>query len=159
MSTLTLHIARDLRTPHETLGYLSLRERKWPSLELPWVPSPLSPAGMKGHSCVPPGEYRLVPHSTEAHPRVWALINPSLDIYHFDWDVPLARRGLARTVCLIHVANWASELEGCIAIGKERLKEANGTWMVSRSRDAINELRSCIGSSVDLRLIIQESSL
>ena len=157
MSTLTLLLQRDLKTPNETLGYLSLRERKWPSIERAWIASPNSPAGRKGVSCVPPGEYRVVPHTTESHPRVWALLNPQLDVYHWDWEVPQDKRGLARTVCLIHVANWASELRGCIAIGKLRTKDSKGTWMVERSRDAVNELRSVIGTSVDLRLIISEA--
>ena len=157
MSTLTLLLQRDLKTPTETLGYLSLKDRKWASIERPWVPSLASPGGAKGMSCVPSGEYRLEPHTTEAHPRVWALVNVGLEIYHWDWDVPQARRGLARTVCLIHVANWASELRGCIAIGKVRVKDQNGRWMVERSRDAINELRSVIGTSVDLRLVVSEA--
>lgn len=157
MTTLTLTLVRDLQTPIETLGYLSLRDRKWPSIEKPWVEDPRSLAGHKGASSVPLGEYRLVPHNSEKHPRVWALLNPALEIYHWDWEVPKARVGIARTLCLIHVANYAAELEGCVAIGKTRVKSANSAWMVTNSRDAINELRSAIGASIDLKLIITEA--
>lgn len=151
-------INRDTKTATETLGYLSFAGRKWPSIERAWVPDPRTPAGLKGVSCVPLGEYRLIPHSSEGHPRVWALVNGALEIYHWDWDVPKDRVGIARTVCLIHVANWASELEGCVAIGKQRIRDSSGHWMVTDSRNAINELRSCIGSLIDLRLTIQETS-
>ena len=37
-------------------------------------------------SCIPDGVYDLVPHSTAKHPDTWALVNPSLNIYHLPDD-------------------------------------------------------------------------
>lgn len=150
-------ILRDLRTSNETVGWLSIGVRKWPTVERPWVPSALTPAGTKGVSCLPPGEYRLEPHSGDSFTNVWAFVNPQLDVYHWDWEVPRAKRGVARTVALIHPANWASELRGCVAPGKSRsFDQQAGRWFVERSRDAVNEIRSVIGSSADVRAIIKE---
>ncbi len=155
--TSVLELTRDLKAPTCTLGWLGLSGRKWASIERPWVPNTAGGrGGSKGVSCVPTGEYRLEPHSTEAHPKVWALVNHQLDVYHWDADVPPSRVGLGRTVVLIHVANWASELRGCIAIGKTRAKDGTHGWMIQESRDAVNELRMAIGKTVDLKLVITE---
>lgn len=51
-------------------------------------------------SCIPEGTYKLAPHHTEHWPDVIELL-----------DVP------GRTGILIHPANLASELRGCIAPG------------------------------------------
>lgn len=153
--TTTLTLLRDVFTQNETCGWTSFNGRKWATVERTWVASQLTAAGQKGVSCVPPGEYRLEPHNTEAHPKCWALVNHALDIYHWDWEVPASRRGIARTVCLIHPANWAHELRGCVAPGKRRGLE-NGRWRTFESRDAMNEIRSVLGSAVDVRFVVSE---
>ena len=152
---MNLDLHRDLRDQTCTLGYLSTPTRKWASIERPWVPIDESPSGRKGVSCVPPGVYKLEPHSSEAHRLVWALVNPSLWVYHYDHEVPVNRRGFARTVVLIHIANWASELRGCIALGKTRARE-QGVWMVRQSSDAVNELRMAMAGQYDNSLTITE---
>ena len=122
-------------------------------MERPCVPSLFTPSGTKGRSCFPPGTYRLTKHSSEAFPNVWALVNPLLDVYHQPNDVPKDKKEFARTAVLIHAANWAFELRGCIAPGKTR-QRTSGQWMVTRSRDALNELRNAIGSALDVQLVI-----
>ncbi len=154
-----LELFRDYRDPSCTLGTVESFGRRFQTMERPWVPSPDSPAGTKGVSCVAPGRYRLFRHNSEAHPNVWALVNPSLDVYHFEADVPADRRGKARTAVLIHSANWAEELRGCIAPGKERVKDRTGRWMVQRSRDALNEFRNILQGKVDVWLTINEERL
>lgn len=144
-------VSRDVWTDVETAGWIVAGSRKWASIEKPWVPSPLTPGGAKGGSCVPLGEYRLEPHNSEAWPHVWALVNHALDVYHWPWEVPQAKRVFARTVCLIHPANWAHELRGCIGPGKKRGVE-NGRWRTYDSRSALNEIRSILGSSLDSRV-------
>lgn len=152
---MNLELLRDLSTPSETLGTLSVNGRKWHSIERPWQPIADAPCGKKGTSCVAPGTYRLEPHMSEQYRNVWALVSPSLWVYHWDADVPKPRRGLARTTVLIHVANWASELRGCIALGKTRAKD-RGVWMVRNSADAVNELRMALAGAYDLTLTIED---
>lgn len=152
---MNLDLIRDYASPDVTLGVLSTPGgRKWQTLERPWVPAIDVPCGQKGISCVPPGVYRLEPHDSEAFSRVWALTLPLNWVYHWDSEVPLAQDGCARTTVLIHPANWASELRGCVALGKQRQKQPNGVWMLLNSRDAINELRGAINGTYDLTLTI-----
>ena len=152
--TIKLLLNRDIATPLETCGWLTFNDRKWATIERPWVACPLGgKAGKKGFSCVPPGEYKLEPHSGD-YVNVWSLVNPELGVYHWPWDVPKGREETSRTAVLIHAANWAYELRGCIAPGKHRLKDGRGHWYVKNSRDALNEIRTLVGRHVDLTLVI-----
>lgn len=108
------------------------------TIERPWVPSPQYKGGTEGISCVPAGVYRLECHNSEAHPRTWALVNPLLGVVH--WPAEASEGD--RTVCLIHVANYASELRGCIAPGmKTYVDEVRGSRMVTNSRQAMKLLQ------------------
>ena len=150
-----LELRRDFSDGSCTLGRMTTGERAWDTMERPWVPHATAPCGVKGVSCIPAGTYQLVPHSTEQHRNVWALVNPQLWVYHLESDVPAQRLGVARTLVLIHVANWAAELRGCIAPGKRRAK-VDGVWMVQSSGDAINELRNVLNGKFDNKLIVSE---
>jgi len=114
------------------------------TMERPWIPAVGAPCGTKGVSCVPAGTYRLVPHDSEAHPKTWALVNSALWVYHWDTDVPLQQRPLARTLVLIHSANFAAELRGCIAPGKGRAIDPSGRRMVTQSRIAMSQLQALL---------------
>lgn len=96
-----------------TEGILTVGPIVLNTLERPWIPSIGTRGGTKGISCVPLGIYQLVKHSTEAHPKTWALVNPQFDVTH--WPNP--SRPDDRTAVLIHVANFVSELRGCIGVG------------------------------------------
>lgn len=155
-----LTLNRDYRDERCTLGTLEVYGRRVQTLERPWVPATNGgTAGQKGVSCVPPGRYRMFPHSGEAFKDVWALVNPALDVYHWDSDVPAARRGKARTTVLIHPANYVSELRGCVAPGKERKRISSREWAVFRSRDALNEIKQWVTGALDLWIDINEERL
>ena len=149
-----LLLNRDLTTSYCTLGQLSVDDRTWPTIERPWVPTSLSMCGTKGASCIPLGEYRVTKYSSDAHPNVFALSAPRLGVYVTESEVPPSLQGIARTRVLIHPANWASELRGCVAPGKNRLKGTDGLWMVKASRDAMNEIRNALSRSVDVSLSV-----
>lgn len=120
-----------------TLSKLTLGFETLDTIERPWIPDLIGRGGRKGISCVPKGLYRLVPHDTEAHPKTWALVNPELDVYHQPDDVPVAKRQYARTAVLIHAANYAHELRGCIAPGLRR-----GVNVVWDSRRAMHRIQT-----------------
>ncbi|HET8550889.1 MAG TPA: DUF5675 family protein [Gammaproteobacteria bacterium] len=104
----------------------------------------------RGASCVPDGVYDLVPHSTDAHPHTWALLNPALGIYHEPGDKPPGVFG--RWACLLHPGNDEGDVEGCICPG---LHPCLSPWLgVQDSRDAMDLVRDYIGSA-KARLIIQ----
>ncbi len=154
-----LTLYRDFEDKTCTLGIITNGVKNLHTMERPDVPSPLTVAGTKGRGRIAAGRYRLERHNSEAHPNVWALVNHALDIYHWEHEVPVNRKGIARTVVLIHPANVAEELRGCIAPGLTRGRRANGDREVLSSRDAMNQLRNWIGGSLDNWLTITEERI
>lgn len=134
---MNLTLTRDSDNGRCTLGTLRINGGLFQTLERPWQPGP--PGGVKGASCVPPGLYRLFRHDTEAHPRSFALVNEALGVYHY--EVPPGQQG--RTACLIHIANWVSELRGCVAIGMARTQNGD-EWMLRQSKVAIDQFYSLV---------------
>ena len=123
-----------------TLGLLLVGNQQFCTIERPWIPSTESLGGTKGVSCVPRGIYRLVRHNTEAHPQTWALVNEDLDVIH----QPMAAKPNARTAVLIHPANWAHELRGCIAPGMRTTRDAEGRFMVADSKRAMRQIQTLV---------------
>lgn len=97
-------------------------------------------------SCVPVGTYQLVRHDSAKHPKTWALVNEALDIF----ENPAPGK---RSDCLIHPANFAFQLEGCIAPGIDRSKNGQ-TWMVTDSREAMTQLQGVVPWTDEHRLEI-----
>lgn len=86
------------------------------TVELPWRNNE------RGISCIPPGQYRCVPLEHGSFGKSYLL-----------QDVP------DRSEIMIHPANLASQLRGCIAPGTsfDKLKNQDG---VHGSRKALDEL-------------------
>ena len=153
--SLDLFMVRDLRESYCTLGVLTVREHKLHTMERAWIPNPDGGrSGKRFESCVSDGTYKLEPHRSEKYPVAWALVNPALDVVHYPADVQKGRELQVRQTILIHPANFWHDLLGCIGPGRSRVK-ANGEWMVQSSRDAINLLKTVIGSTLDVTLTIQ----
>ena len=83
-------------------------------------------------SCVPVGLYELVDYASPKYGEVFALRNLQLDIGVYPGEAK-------RFACLIHAANRAVELQGCIAPGED-LGMVNDHWAVTRSKVALREL-------------------
>jgi hypothetical protein len=125
-----------------TLGLLTLPGLVLCTIERPWIPARdlNDRGGKKNESCVPPGYYRLVPHNSAKHPDTWALVNHGLDVVHYEGDD--GDPDADRATCLIHAANFASQLHGCIAPGLSHVKHATEGYMVTNSRKAMDKLRA-----------------
>lgn len=66
-------------------------------------------------SCVPVGEYDLKQHDSPTYGRVVVMVNHDLGVYRHKSEAgPGDRWG-----CLWHPANWAHQLKGCEAPGRE----------------------------------------
>ena len=128
---MNLILRRDYDDDSCTLGQLTVGDWACQTIERPWIGGSLG--GQPGRSCVPIGRYQLEKHDTEAHPRTWALVNRMLGVVHYPVE------GIPRAACLIHPANFAYELRGCIAPGMSRFQTASGWQMVS-SRLAFDQL-------------------
>ena len=155
---MNLILTRDLRDPggRYTLGHIKIGGHSLHSMERGWVPNPDGGrSGARFTSCVAAGIYRLVRHNSEKYPLSWALVNPSLDVYHQPDDVPPGRESQARVAILVHAGNYWHDVLGCIAPGHERVRQRNEQWMVTRSRDAMNLIKTVIGSQLSLTIEIQ----
>lgn len=153
---LTFDLLRDIRTSRCTSGVLTLPAgAKLFTIERPWIPNPFGgKSGKRFESCVSDGSYRLIPHNSEKFGSVWAVINPALDVYYQPGDVPNARADQCRFAILIHAGNYWHDVIGCIAPGKQRVRDGS-EWMVTHSRAAMNDLKTAIGSKLDLTLNIR----
>jgi len=136
-----LLLQRDYLSDACTMGKLTFKTPaesfECQTIERPWVPTPLSRGGMSGKSCVPRGLYLLEPHSSEAHPNTWALVNPEMDVVHYEDRL----HPNLRCLVLIHIANYARELRGCIGVGTGRTVDGDGVNMVTGSRVAMINLQ------------------
>lgn len=92
-------------------------------------------------SCVPAGEYTLERFVSDKYGEVVALVNHDLGVYSRKHE---AGDG-DRYACLIHAANWSSQLQGCIAPGKtlswgKRSSDYASNMMVTSSRNTLKKL-------------------
>jgi len=155
---MNLVLIRDTFTQFETLGTLTISNQRFHSVERPWIAgsSPGEDGGEPGLSCVPAGIYQLVLHDTLAHPKTFALVNAVLDVVH------LPAPGFRSSV-LIHSANWAYQLKGCIALGLGRIPNtpeadrARALWRVTSSLAAMSKFSRLIpwelGHTLEIRNI------
>ncbi len=97
-------------------------------------------------SCIPNGTYTLEYYISPKHGPSYILSNPELNIGKFKGEA-------TRFGCLIHKANLASQLEGCMAPGM-LLGFYKNQWSVSKSGDAMDELIKVLGKVKTHKLII-----
>lgn len=137
-----LELIRDTVRVNFTYGTIRIGSLELQTLELPWSPEPGALCGRPDRSCVPAATYQLAIHDSPAHPRTWALVNTDLNVYH-ELPPDLPAGCIARSACLIHVANYPSQLEGCIAVGRIRsdLTQPAAIW---QSADAFRALQSVL---------------
>lgn len=94
-------------------------------------------------SCVPTGEYELIPFSSSKYGDTYALYSEANRVY-------VNNRGRGRYACLFHPANIEDELNGCIAPGLH-LGYYRQKWAVTSSRDAFAKLLPYLSNN---RLVI-----
>jgi len=99
--------------PFCTIGRLLAGNEAWATIERPWVNNE------PNISCIPEGVYTCSKYSSRRFPRT----------YQVD-DV------VNRSYILFHVANQASEVQGCIGLGKSI---SFNDYRVVNSRIAMNE--------------------
>lgn len=103
---MNLTLTRSASTEQGTLGVLVAGSLMLRTIELPWRDNAAD------KSCVPAGEYEFVPYLSPKFGSTWRLHNPALNVY----GTGLVPEG-GRSAIEIHAANFARELEGCIAVG------------------------------------------
>lgn len=125
----------------ETEGVLSVGSKKYATIE----PSLFR----KKYGAVPPGDYLLVPHNGQKYKNVFALLADDERKVH-----PTQRPDSKRVAILIHAANLASELKGCIAPGLKRgfIRLSSNKELqpaVINSKTALDEINAVIRAAFD----------
>lgn len=127
---------------HCSVGTFHVEDHVFHTIENPFIPISGSRGGKPFESCVPPGLYKLEPHSTEKFPDVWALVNHCNDVYHYPYQ---RKNENDRYACLIHIANHVRQVTGCIASGiGANYDPTSNNYMVTSSKVAITMLRKLL---------------
>lgn len=128
-----------------SIGVILHTNRVLYTLEKPLILSSQWRGGKPFESCVPFGTYELIPHNGNKYKNVFALVNHGLGVYHHKHE--RANR-TDRYGILIHVANWVSQLEGCIAVGQGTLyNPKHKSYCVSSSALGMEDLRFFIAEA------------
>lgn len=127
-------IARHGSTPWGTFGHLYVAGEQFATVELPWR------GNLRNVSCIPVGTYliRLGEHVQQDGTRY-----PCYELQ----DVP------DRSNIEIHIANYATDLLGCIGIGS-RFSILNGVPAVASSSAAHARWLEIMNDDVEARLTI-----
>lgn len=126
-------------TPWGTLGTLLLADGSaFPTIERPWE------YNAPGKSCIPAGEYTLALRASGVVER------SSGNAFHQGWEVTGVP---GRSLIMLHPANWAHELEGCIAPGRAHVI-MQGKLAVSASRAAFTDMMTRMGKRDAWRLAV-----
>jgi hypothetical protein len=127
-------------TPWGTFGTLRLADgTAFPTIERGWE------YNAPGKSCIPAGEYLL---ELRASPIV---ARSSGQAFRSGWEVTGVP---GRDLIMIHPANWADELKGCIAPGRAHAV-INGKPGVSASRAAFKDLMHRLARRESWRLAVR----
>jgi hypothetical protein len=125
-----------------TLGWLTAGNLKLATIERPWILNPEGPGGMPRQSCVPDGDYRVIPHTSQRFPDTYALVSEESAVYYQPADKPVQHYG--RVAILIHAGNRVRDVIGCIAVGMSH-SIVQGEFWVLDSRIALANLRDELG--------------
>lgn len=135
-----LRLDRMGSTPWGTFGTLRLADGSaFPTVERAWEHN------APGKSCIPAGEYLL---DLRNSPIVYRSSGME---FQRGWEVTGVP---GRSLIMIHPANWASELQGCIAPGRAHVV-MQGKPGVSASRAAFKDLMHRLGKRESWRLAVR----
>lgn len=137
-------LTRFAYTPTETQGRLSVNGFECFTIERPWIPHE-RPGGKPFRSCVPDGNYRLVPFTRTNGDRVHALVND---------EIPVGTYQGNRYAILIHAGNYVDDVVGCIAPGRKLLM-LQGRMMVTHSNATLTQLYEFLHLDSEHTLTIQ----
>ena len=108
---------------------------------------------LQGHSCIPVGDYQLLPYVSPAHGPTVVFHNPALGIYGTPEMIPHGQQ-TGRSLCEIHAANWPFQLRGCVALGREVINIPPNGMGVTASRVTLAALEARWGDRTGLTATI-----
>lgn len=138
-----LALVRLAYLPACTLGLLRVGGERFETIEKPWVPDPDGPGGEAQQSCIPDGRFVLRPWESPKFGPVYLFESAELGVY--PTDKPAGAK-YGRTHVLLHAANEAADLLGCVAPGM-RAGIVDGKHWVYESRRALARISELLGRS------------
>jgi hypothetical protein len=143
-----LSIIRFAFLPMVTLGRWRVGPTLFHTLEEPWRADPDGPGGQRREgalmeSCIPDGDYALLPHDGAKWRRVWRFESPSKGVYGLPHQVP-AGAAYGRSAILAHSGVSVNSILGCVLVGFGHVFQ-NGRWEVTDSVAALEKLRALLG--------------
>lgn len=111
------------------------------TVEQPWNDNKV------GHSCIPAGTYTLRKRTSGVVERT------THGEFKEGWevtDVP------GRTYIMIHVANWPTDVEGCIGVGRQII-QLEGREAVSNSLNTFRKLMEKLSAKDEWTLVIERT--
>jgi len=106
-------------------------------------------------SCIPPGDYELLPYDSPAHGPTVVFHNPQLGVYGTPVMIPPGQTG--RSLCEIHNANWPFQVRGCVALGAHVMFIPPNGQGVSSSVATFTTLRQRWGERLGLTATIRSA--
>jgi hypothetical protein len=134
---MNITLKRFISTDKGTFGVLTFGDKKFFTVEKPWVNN------IPFTSCIPSGSYTLEPYTSEKYKNHLCMINDDKNITASEEPES------SRYACLIHVANYEEDVVGCIGLGKKYLGH-----MVTSSKDSIREFYEAVDPNETHSLII-----
>ncbi len=119
-----------------TLGKLQIGDEVFPVIEQDWENNE------PYKSCIPNGEYYLWSHDSPKYGECYIMENESLGVSKYK------NNNIKRFACLIHPANKASQLQGCIAPGL-KIGVLDDELAVLSSRKAMARIKELLGKTSD----------
>ena len=142
-------LKREAYLPDGTLGILEVQGRKFPTLENH------RKASDRHDACLPAGAYRLTPTQRAGGDKCYSISSPLLGVWERPSEVPKHVTD-ARSAVFLAAGFTLDDLVGShVAVGKDRSRSREG-WLLQHSRDAVNEVRTLIGSALDITLIVED---
>lgn len=126
-----------------TLSSYETESFKLATIEPPWKDNRPSV------SCVREGKYVVVRDKRPKQGDCFCLINHNLNVSRYP------EVGIRRHSILIHIANFAADVEGCIGPGTD-VSASGGRWMVTHSRDAMLMIDKWLGKETEFNLTIRQ---
>lgn len=138
-------LTRDSRSEEGTHGTFELNGDTWHSLEQPDL-------GNKPYeSCVPQGEYDLIPFTSPKYGACYIMVNEDLNVWKFE-DSP-GRPDSGRFLCLfVHKGNYVKNFQGCIGAGFDYLEEDD---MITNTAKACKEVNQAVIDEASYKLLIR----
>ncbi len=139
-----IELIRDSASRAGTHGTFQLEGKTYHSIEQPDL------GNLPYKSCVPQGEYVLLPYSSRKYGACFIMVNPDLNVYQFESSPGRPENG--RFLCLfVHKGNYPRNFQGCIGAGRAYLEEQD---MVTATKTTCREVNRRVEEEGSYRLRI-----